>query len=302
MVTLVPTLYFDYDPNDIRRDITFAKFEWRYDDGSNVNKDKEKRKQMFPDVDIAGNEKFLYQKFQMVDNWYLGKYRVEWMKRERNGNDDGVNFPVIRYADVLLMAAEATLGGMTGDVPSDLHGVDGKACFDRIRTRAKLATKPLTMENLQEERKFELAGEYVRKWDLMRWGILKEKLINEHERISKLNEHTGIYAELPDTIYFKYKRVDSNVYCYSSDIKGYVIDSIYGMQFGEKGRPASYSEENKWISKAMYQGDNGRELAPSNYILFNRDYPEHLNSRQLWPIFAVNLGEEFLWNDYGYDN
>lgn len=302
VVSLVPTLYFDYDPKDIRRDITIAKFEWRFDDGSNVNKDKEKRKSMFPEVDIDNNEKFLYQKFQMIDNWYLGKYRVEWMKRERNGNDDGINFPVIRYADVLLMAAEATLGGVTGDVPSDLYGVDGKACFDRIRTRAKMETKALTMENLQEERKLELAGEYVRKWDLMRWGILKEKLIAEHERIAKLNDHTDVYSDLPDTIYFKYKKVDSNVYCYTPDIKGYVIDSIYGLQFGEKGRPASYSAENKWISKALYQGDNGRELAPSKYILFNRDFPDHLNSRQLWPIFAVNLGEDFLWNDYGYDN
>lgn len=300
---LVPTLYFDYEQNDVRRDVTIAKFEWVYDNGSSYNSGSDKVKEAFPEVDVANNEKFLYQKFQVSDGWYLGKYRVEWMSRERNGNDDGVNFPVIRYADVLLMAAEATLGGLTGDVPDNANLTLAQSCFDRIRTRAKLDTKPLTMANLQEERKFEFAGEYLRKWDLMRWGILKDKLMAEHERIEALNAHSGeLYSELPDTIYYKYKLADSKEYCYTNDIKGYVIDSIWGLKKGEMGRPASYSDENKWCSKSIYEDSKGRRLAAANYMLFNRDFPDHLNSRQLWPIFAVNLGEDFLWNDYGYDN
>ena len=302
VVAIVPTLYFDYEDGDPRRDVVFAKFDWRYDNGFTFNKDPDVVKAVFPEVDVANNEKFLYQKFQMIDNWYLGKYRVEWMKRERTGNDDGINFPVIRYADVLLMAAEASLGGLTKDEPANLHGVDGKACFDRVRARVGLAPKELTMPNIQDERKFELVGEYVRKWDLMRWGILKDKLVSEHKRIEDLNSHAGDYAELPDTIYFKYKKVASADYCYNTTIKGYVIDSIWGLKPGEKGKPASYSDENKWIKKALYEESSGRVLATSKYVLFNRDHPEHLNSRQLWPIFNVNLGEDFLWNDYGYDN
>lgn len=302
VVAIVPTLYFDYEDGDVRRDITFAKFDWQFDNGTKYNSDPSKVKEAFPEVDVANKEKFLYQKFQMIDNWYLGKYRVEWMKRERKGNDDGVNMPVIRYADVLLMAAEATLGGLTGDVPGNLHGVDGKACFDRVRTRAGVKAKELTMANIQEERKLEFAGEYVRKWDLMRWGILRSKLEAEHKRIEDLNTHAGSYATLPDTIYFKYKKVDSNEYCYDNNVKGYVIDSIWGLKPGETGRPASYSETNKWIKKSVYEESSGRVLASSNYVLFNRDHPEHLDSRQLWPIFGVNLGEDFLWNDYGYGN
>ena len=303
VVAVVPTLYFDYEPGDVRRDVTIALFEWFYNTGTDYNSDKTKIQETFPEVDVANKEKFLYQKFQMINNWYLGKYRVEWMKRERTGNDDGVNMPVLRYADVLLMAAEATLGGVTGDVPAETYGVDGKACFDRVRTRAKVAVKPLTMANIQEERKLELAGEYVRKWDLMRWGILKDQLVAAHTRIENLNNHVGEYATLPDTIYFKYKKVDSKTYCYTTSIKGYVIDSIWGLQPGEMGRPDSYSSENKWIKKALYFSDSGgRVIAPSNYMLFDRSHPENLNSRQLWPIFAVNLGEDFLWNDYGYDN
>ena len=34
------------------------------------------------------------------------------------------------------------------------------------------------MQNIQMERKLEFTGEYIRKYDLMRWGILADALLN----------------------------------------------------------------------------------------------------------------------------
>lgn len=72
-----------------------------------------------------------------------------------------LNHKVLRYADVLLMLAEATLHGAPGN---------GQAAFDEVRTRAGLSAKTLTMEALKIERRLELATEWNRFHDLVRWG------------------------------------------------------------------------------------------------------------------------------------
>ena len=300
-VTIVPTLYYDFEKNDVRRDVTMARYIWVYDDGSKLNSDQGKVAAAFPEK--GTDAKILYQKNQMIGDWYGNKYRVEWMSRNRTGNDDGINFPIIRYADVLLMAAEASIGGIGGDVPSDMYGIDGAACFNKVRARAGVGSKELTMANIQEERKLEFTGEYIRKYDLMRWGILKETLIAAHERLANMNNHSGEFAQLQDTIYLKYKYVEAQ-YSFSPDIKGFVIDSVYGLEKGELGTPSYYNSENGWIKTCIYEGSSGRELAPDNYMLFDRDFPERLNGRQYWPIFAVNVGQSngALCNDYDYAN
>ena len=298
---IVPTLYYDYEATDTRRDVTIARYIWIYDDGSEYNSsDREKVKNAFPNVDVDNHEKFLYQKRCAIDSWYGNKYRVEWMNRARTGNDDGINFPVIRYADVLLMAAEASIGGIGGDMPTNNYGINGATCFNQVRTRAHVGTKDLTMANIQEERKLEFTGEYIRKYDLMRWGILKETLINAHERLSQMNLHQGEFSELQDSVFYHYKYVGDE-YSFATGIKGFVMDSIFGYDKGEVGRPP-YTLTGG-IKGNLYRSESsGSYLAPDNFELFDRDYPERLNGRQYWPIFSVNVGQSngALWNDYDY--
>ena len=158
------------------------------------------------------------------------------------------------------------------------------------------------MANLQEERKLEFTGEYLRKYDLMRWGILKESLEHAHERLANMNNHAGEFSQLQDTIYYHYKFVGDDL-SFTSGIKGFVIDSVYGLNKGETGLPP-YTLTGG-IKGSLYSSEsNGRALAPDNYMLFDRDYPQRLNGRQLWPIFSVNVGQSngALWNDYDYVN
>ena len=156
------------------------------------------------------------------------------------------------------------------------------------------------MKDIQEERKLEFAGEYLRKFDLMRWGILKETLIKAHERIADMEAHTGDYAELQDTLYIKYKYIGDEL-SFVAGIKGYVIDSVYGLEKGQAGPPPTYGPG--WLKGNLYRSkSSGSSLAPENFMLFDRDFPERLNGRQFWPIFAVNIGQSngTLWNDYDY--
>lgn len=85
----------------------------------------------------------------------------------------GINFRVIRYADILLMQAEALneLGQTSAAVP----------LINQVRQRPSVNLAPLTATysqvqmrtQLMHERVCELAGEGTRWLDLNRWGLLK---------------------------------------------------------------------------------------------------------------------------------
>ncbi len=78
------------------------------------------------------------------------------------GNDFQISqdqdYVVIRFADVLLMAAE-------------LGSPNAQEYYDRVRTRAGLTEREATLPNIMEERKFEFAFEGLRYWDLLRQGL-----------------------------------------------------------------------------------------------------------------------------------
>lgn len=103
---------------------------------------------------------------------YTGYYNKKYVPLSNPDGTDvaeangGVNFMigqyqdyvVIRYADVLLMAAE--LGSS--------HAQD---YFDAVRERAGLEPKTVSQANIMAERRFEFALEGVRYWDLLRQGV-----------------------------------------------------------------------------------------------------------------------------------
>lgn len=83
------------------------------------------------------------------------------------------NNPVIRYAEVLLMYAEAQLID-SGD--ADKTGADA---LNKVRIRAKLTPVPfLTMQEIIDERRAELFSENERWFDIIRWKIADKVLAN----------------------------------------------------------------------------------------------------------------------------
>ena len=294
MIEIVPTFYFQYDKADLRRDVTICPFAWDYDNGSGVSSDAGACFRETP-----ANEKKLYQKLADASSMHLGKMRVEWMVRTYSSNEDCVDMPVLRYADILLMFAEAAIGSKEGNAPSDLYGLSAQEQFDKIRTRAGLASKPLTFEAIVDERAFEFCGENIRKYDLMRWGLLKESLENTMSDLADLRAGTGKYAGRCDSIYFTYKK--DNSFAQSGD--AYVFDKFVGLNLGDS-RPAEFDKANGWVAKAFYvkaSDDATTEyLAPDKYYLYKEG--TNIDMHQYWPIFDVNISASngTLWNDYEY--
>jgi starch-binding outer membrane protein, SusD/RagB family len=143
-------------------------------------------------------------------------YRADEQSAKGNGGAwgqarPGINYNIIRFADVLLMAAEALVE--TNDLPTALEYVN------RVRNRAKNMTYVPTVPGVNPtnyqvepypsfpdqtfarkavrfERRLELGMEGHRLFDLMRWGTLPETIntyfVNEEETIPNIN--TGALA------------------------------------------------------------------------------------------------------------
>ncbi|PWJ57602.1 putative outer membrane starch-binding protein [Dyadobacter jejuensis] len=127
---------------------------------------------------------------------YLG-YDLNFTYLTKRTNFDFVNSPrgnhgeawiTMRLAQVYLMAAEAAneLGKTT----------ESLAYLNRIRERAYSPAQPVTTTDqsalrkaIQDEYKWELAGESERRYDLIRWGILVETVQNANYGIFKGNEN-----------------------------------------------------------------------------------------------------------------
>ncbi|MDO4496650.1 MAG: RagB/SusD family nutrient uptake outer membrane protein [Bacteroidales bacterium] len=256
----VPTLYFDYDVDDVRRDVTCVPYSWK--DGVQTITSKSK----------------LY-------SHYFGKLRYEWMKRVvTSTNDDGINFLAMRYADIYLMAAEAIneLDGPSAAAPYL------KPILDRAYPAAKAsailaaasASKDAFFEEIVTQRRFEFAGERLRKMDLIRWNRLGSTLAQTKQDLNDLANREGKYADVPTSLYWK------------ND--GETID-IKGL-----GHGLISAEEAEALKIAGYNEDKNFMKLDSKYI--DALYVNDPDTKQFWPIMDefINTSNNHLWNNYGY--
>ncbi len=99
-----------------------------------------------------------------------------------------INYCYIRYAEVLLLAAEAQL--QSG------NATKAAAYVNKVRSRAKLADKSsVTLDDIKLEKRLELWNEGVRYLDLIRWGDAYEALKDQGKEVVNLDydEATGKY-------------------------------------------------------------------------------------------------------------
>lgn len=259
----LPTVFYDFDETDSRRDITCIPYEW----GT---------------ADLSG---FSQQNLVGLNTWYFGKYRYEWMNRYvTSSNDDGINRMFMRYAEILLMAAETA---------NELEGPAAAAAYlKEIRRRAfdeadhatkvdayvdALSSKQDMFNAIVNEHKYEFTGEMERKQALIRWNLLGTNLTEAKQKMTDLLNRTGQYADVPSTLFYKYAADGETL-------------EIYGLNRGETVSPGSEYSEQDWTDLPAEE---------INSLFKDGVDPD---SRQFWPIWQVFLdgSNGKLVNDYGY--
>ena len=267
----VPTMWFKYDAKDVRRDISCVNWRWNADD----------------EPELVG-----------IQRWYFGKYRFDWMTRNpyTGGNDDGIKPVVMRYADILLMAAE--IANETGDLAS------AKDYLLEVRQRAfkgnedaaeayvnAITTKEAMFDAIVDERAFEFVGEMTRKFDLIRWNLLKTKMIQAKTEMKNLRDNLTapngkVVNKLGGDVYWQ---LDGDKLV------------VYGFN-GEAVKPAG-----AWEKKAEYftkiVDSKGVDTGLYDALIegiYDADPDQHM----FWPIFNTTMinSQGMIKNDYGYDS
>lgn len=111
-----------------------------------------------------------------------GKYEVD-----RHANADGRachnDIVLLRYADILLMKAEAQVR----------NGQDGSEALNAVRARVGLSSVAATLDNILHERYVELAWEGWRRNDMIRFGIYHNAYTDRPTLDGEQNGYTTVF-------------------------------------------------------------------------------------------------------------
>ena len=158
--------YESFEEGDLRRDIALINLEQYTMDMLKVGKvvTYGSRYQQ------TGINLRKYQARPGYNEGYVGANNMNWTN----------NLHLYRFAETLLNAAELALA--TGDNSA------AQNYFDRVRTRAGLGQKPVSVDNILEERRHEFVGEGKRYFDLVRTDRAASVLAKGAGRIPEANK------------------------------------------------------------------------------------------------------------------
>ena len=190
MGTVNPKIYDDWDPNDLRRDASVLDVR---------NTDE------VADFDFGGgnqedNTCYFQKKYMPINVWtdetktdvHNFSHELYGMEGTDYQRDNIQDLIIIRFSDVLLMAAE-------------LGAPNAQQYLDRVRSRVGLGSVPATLENIKAERRFELAFEGIRYYDLLRWHDEDQITANQtgivtYNRRGQANAATRISSSVPKPV------------------------------------------------------------------------------------------------------
>lgn len=271
-----PTYYYSFDENDKRRDVTCALY-------------------YIPD-ETPSTEDFEPQDLVSIDNIAQGKWNRAWLKEAPGSSTSkgtGINWPMMRYADVLLMHAEAEneLNGPTPEAQEMLMRVRRRA-FPESEWDTQVdqyvanvsANKETFFNAIVDERAWEFGGEMIRKYQLIRWNLYAEKVQETIDGLKMLaDEAKAGTGTLPAYLYVRHEGNDLIIYDTDSkalppDLENWEQrDWLIGLV--DETQPDQYAE---WITK-----DWANYTDPVRYI-----FPI--------PIVAISNSQGVLKND-GYE-
>lgn len=182
-VTIVPTYFYAFDSTDTRRDVTITTYG----------------------IASAGN----FQIGVALNSTTDGKWRRDWHIPPVTGSVNYLdyNWPIIRFADVLLMFAETEneLNGSTQAAQDAFMEVRARG-FGGNRALAastltqggfSLSGKASFFNAIVNERYIEFGGEGIRKYDLLRWNLFDTKMAEVKANIEKLALGLAPYQNVP---------------------------------------------------------------------------------------------------------
>jgi hypothetical protein len=191
-----PVYYYSFDKADLRRNVNVELYNYN-STGANLGKQ-------------VLNSAYYYR----LD---ICKWRKSYMSPPMGGGESqnamtGVNWLLMRYADIILMFAESEneLKGPTAAAKEALSAIRKRA-FPEAVWPEKVThyvdsvgqSKESFFNAIVDERMWELGGEFLRKWDLTRWNLLGPKFRQLKDDMQKIVNDDPKYADVPTYLFWK---------------------------------------------------------------------------------------------------
>lgn len=197
-------------------------------------------------------------------------------------NGTGINFPYMRYADVLLMFAEAENelnNGPTDAAKDALKQVRERAFRDAANAGAMVNdyvdaanTKDAFFQLIFDERAWEFAGEGLRWKDLVRWDLYNKVIYQMFYKFYDMASDNGI--EYPKMVY--YKRINKEDNDPEWDYT-YPNQTLPQFKFWKDN---DYAFDNQWMNWGMINavyGYDAYELALNKVPIAGNDAWSRIN-------------------------
>lgn len=300
-VYLTPTYYFSFDDEDTRRDVTASRVEYHSD-----------------------NDEFA----SGITSLSSGKWNRLWLTTnpgDGSSKGTGINWPLMRYSDVLLMLAEAE---------NELNGPNAlaKNALKRVRERAfpasahgskvvayisTLGSKEAFFNAIVDERGWEFGGEGLRKFDLVRWNIYGKKIVEMKKTLDNMGKaayelelsdpNVSQYSNLADKLY--YQKKNGTITFLNTKYKPAIVpEKIVPVEdLGMEGNEDAYATVN-W-SRSLYKyvvdpNTGERVYSSADYTTRCwRGYKDETGLSAvpyLLPISTTTIGASKYLNNQGY--
>lgn len=276
-LTALPTYFYSFDSTDSRRDVNIVAYETKTDgvtrQGHNIN--------------------------GMVD----GKFRREWWSNPVNPTNNtlnsGLNWPMIRFSDVLLMFAEADNELNQGPSTDAINAVNEVSKRAHGGNQALVPVIPADYSNffkyIVRERLLEFGFENIRKYDLIRWNLISTVITEVKANLANMavgNAMTPpsymapppsycLSANLPRFMYYNLTA--------TADNSGIWVNSLYSPE------PATIPTGTARVSWLAYSGIT---------TTFVNEWANSFkaNHAELLPIYinVISASKGALTQDYGY--
>lgn len=194
-----PTYYYGFDSLDVRRDVTVELYDY-------ANSSAAVTKQT-PVASPSGTR--------------ISKWRRPWIFPTMGGamaanQSLGIDFPILRYADILLMYAETqnVIYGSPTNAAKDALKLVRRRAFTQDKWTEKVDNyvNAVAIDSssffiaIVDERAWEFGGEGIRKYDLIRWNMLGSQIQKMQNNLKDLL--SGFYTNVPDYLFWKYDPSD----------------------------------------------------------------------------------------------
>ena len=251
--------------------------------------------------------------YTMYNNKWSKLWNTVGLGKASTGNT-GINFAYIRYADVLLMFAEAdneVNGAPTQEAIDAVNQVRRRAYngVDYELTAAQTATKEDFLKAVLDERKFEFAGENMRWKDLVRNNLYSEQIfytflayygVAEDQStgspyIDMISEHDGIdYANISamSNIYYVYVKNTGDANFPNSNLYMLYIVNPWSADVQPSSKPEDYFANLGLSYEPVSAKDITGQTSSAKDVAWG-------NSENIWSKDGV-LKNEVLYSLFGY--